>query len=97
VKVAQVIDCYTVAITKDQGSDIGVYENEVYAIGNEVIDPETGDSLGVYPRLHVVVTEVHPRFFVAETYRRVHPRLGERQEVAVNIGDEVRWISSNPS
>ena len=40
VKVAQIIDCYTVAITKDPDTKVGVYEGEVYSIGSDVFDPD---------------------------------------------------------
>ncbi len=87
-KVAAILDCYTVAINR--GEEQGVRSDMCYALGREVIDPETGESLGVCPHLYVKVTDVYPKFCVAETYKRVSPL--ERPEVTVNIGDDAQWV-----
>lgn len=85
MKVAAVLDCYSVAI--NAGSDAGMKAGDLVCIvSDDVIDPETGDGLGRYPRVRLKVTETYPNFCVAETYFR----LGHgSRTVKVNIGDVV--------
>jgi hypothetical protein len=48
LKVAKVIDAYTLVINAGSESGIGIGQRFlVYAIGEEVLDPDTGESLGV--------------------------------------------------
>lgn len=86
MKVAAVLDCHTVAINR--GSEAGVTAGDLLCITSDVIDPETGDVIGQYPNLRLKVTEVYPRFCVAETYRLVGRGSNERY-VVVNVGDDV--------
>ena len=86
MKVAAVLDRHTVAI--NSGADAGVMTGDLLCITSDVIDPETGDVIGSYPNLRLKVTEVYPRFCVAETYRLALP--GERVAVVVNVGDDVQ-------
>lgn len=87
-KVAEVIDKHLVAINR--GERDGVEFGDLFDIGMIVIDPETGESLGSLPGLHVKVFDVQERFCLAETFRHVCDP-GKRYFV-VNIGDEVRRI-----
>lgn len=89
MKVAAIIDCYTVAVTRKDGPYLGL--GDILAIGgHEVIDPETRELLGVLPALKVKVTECYEKFVVAETYRLAG--RDQNPEVTVNIGDDVRCI-----
>jgi hypothetical protein len=86
MKVARVLSSSAVAVTG--GEDIGVRVGETLRIADPVHDPETGEIIGSYPDLKVVVSEVFPRFCVAETGRG--PR---RPTVTINIGDEVSRVT----
>ena len=57
---------------------------DLLCITSDVIDPETGDVIGQYPNLRLKVTEVYPRFCVAETYRLVRGDDNNRV-VTVNL------------
>lgn len=84
MKVAKIIDCYTVAITKTDAPYLG--RGDILTIGSqEIIDPETGESLGRLPQLQVKVCEVYDKFVIAETYRYACTD----PLVTVNIGDPV--------
>lgn len=71
VKVAKLLDQFSVVL------NIGLNQlpnpvkvGDIFTIVSEdVIDPQTGENLGPYPKLRVKVTEVYDRFCVAETYR----------------------------
>lgn len=102
MKVAAIIDQYTVAVTRDPGDD--PLTGEILTISGILItDPETGEDLGLLPGLRVKIADVHPRFLLAETYRIVtrttvdgilRNRLADEtpETVTVNIGDIVtRW------
>jgi hypothetical protein len=75
-KVAEVVDRYTLLINRgeEQGVRVGMIF-VVMGLGGEVKDPDTGDPLGPKPfeKLRVKVSEVYPKFSVAETYRIVTP------------------------
>lgn len=89
-KVAALIDIYTVAINRGQGSGVGI--GTTICIGSRpIIDPETGEDLGVYEKLRLNVTEVHERFCVAETYKFVPPHSVDVQ-VRVSVGDPVYML-----
>lgn len=86
MKVAKIIDRYTVAIatydtTVKPGAILGIAEDDI-------IDPENGENLGGHTKLRVKVTEVHERYCIAETYRLT----AERQKVTINIGDTARVL-----
>lgn len=92
-QVAKILDCYSVALNR--GSEHGVTAGEIYTIAStDVIDPETGENLGRYSKLRVKVTDVYPKFCVAETYRI--PMSGEDREFTVNIGDPAIPWTPNP-
>ena len=91
MKVAKLIDAYTVAITG--GEEAGIDVGDVLAVAREVIDPDTGESLGWYDRVRLEVTEAHPRFCVAQTFD-VFDRYAPRAVVSVDIGDDVRLVCS---
>lgn len=89
MKVAKIIDRYTVAITR-KGEWLAV--GDTLAIGGDpVIDPETGETIGELPLLRVKVTQVFEKFVIAETYRLVPAlaSLADRATVTVNVGDDV--------
>lgn len=89
MKVAKMIDRYTVAITLADGPLDGVSEGDILVIGSEELkDPENGEVLGRLPRVRVKVTEVHPRFALAQTYI-LGPKPPPGGATVVNVGDEV--------
>lgn len=90
VRVAKVLDSYTVALTA--GENHGVLPGMVYVItSDQIVDPETKEILGRVPKVRVRVTEVFPRFCIAETYRLIpaNSKLcwGTTPGIVVNIGD----------
>ncbi|GAS92672.1 hypothetical protein [Mycolicibacterium brisbanense] len=69
-RVAHLIDQFSLVLNR--GSEHDVMTGDVFSIGSlPIIDPETGEDLGSYPKLQVKVRHVHPKFCVAETYRSV--------------------------
>lgn len=106
MKVAKIIDKYTLAITKKGGEWVST--GDILCIGSQrIIDPETGQFIGAVPTLRVKVTEIHDKFVIAETYRiisgaeialaDIYPFAppAEPVEVTVNIGDDV-WPLNGP-
>lgn len=91
MKVAAVVDHHTVAINR--GAEAGLRGGDILCVASDVVDPETGHVIGSYPNLRVKVTEVYPRFCVAETYRLAH---GDDRIVTVNIGDDVERTLTRP-
>lgn len=92
-RVAAIIDCYHIAINR--GSEHGVAWGNTFAINwKTVIDPETGEDLGQIPGLRVKVSEIYPKFCVAETFSdgQIVPILSRPKEFEVNIGDEARLM-----
>lgn len=83
--VARVLDSHTVVVTG--GAAAGITVGDELRICEDIIDPQTGDKIGTYPDLPVRVTEVHSKFCVAETFRRVK---GRSATVTINIGDSVQ-------
>jgi hypothetical protein len=68
MKVAKILDQHTVAITAGEAD--GMEKGTILGIcGVEIEDPETKEVIGKLPTVRVKVTEVHPKFCVAETYR----------------------------
>ena len=70
-KVAGIIDEYTVVINR--GYEHGVEEDMrfvIYEPGDEITDPDTGDSLGKfeYVKAKVKVVNVQEKFSTAKTY-----------------------------
>jgi len=70
-KIAEIIDTSTVVINR--GHKHGVEEGMrfiIYEPGNEITDPDTGDSLGTfeYVKAKVEATNVNEKFSTAETY-----------------------------
>lgn len=70
-KVAEIIDTVTVVINR--GYEHGVEEGMrfiIYELGNEIKDPDTGESLGrfEYVKAKVEATNVNEKFSTAETY-----------------------------
>ena len=70
-KIARILDEYTVVITI--GYEHGVEEGMrfiIYEPGDEVKDPDTGDSLGTfeYVKAKVEATNVNEKFSTAKTY-----------------------------
>jgi hypothetical protein len=75
-KVADIMDRYSIIINK--GQDAGVKTGMIFQVlggGGDVLDPDTGKSLGAKPieKLRVKVSQVYPQFAVAETYRLISP------------------------
>ncbi|WP_141120206.1 hypothetical protein [Mycobacterium malmoense] len=100
-KVAEIIDRHTLIINR--GEDHGVTSGMIFRVmgmGGDVIDPETGDSLGPKPfeKLRVKVTEVYPKFCVAETYRIVTPPVKFHEFLGTThlTIDELNRLSPNP-
>ena len=88
-KVAEIIDRYSLIINR--GEEAGVNVGMVFLVmglGGDVIDPETGVSLGPKPieKLRVKVREVYPKFSVAETYRIVTP-----PDITSFVREHSRW------
>lgn len=84
-QVAKVLDRYSLVLNR--GGNHGIMAGDIFTIGSgDIIDPETGETLGQYGKLRVKVTDVHPKFCVAETYRILMPDDRESQ-VVINIGD----------
>jgi len=78
-KVAEIIDNRTVAL--NVGSDSGVEVGMRFLIlkpDKELIDPETGDSLGSVkiPKIKVQVTTVSKKYCLAETYEYSEVNVG---------------------
>jgi len=72
-QIAKVVDPYTVVINR--GYEHGVEGGMcfiIYTIGDEIIDPENGMSLGEfeYVKAKVKTTYVTERYSVAETYEQ---------------------------
>ena len=70
-KIAEIIDEYTVVI--NQGHEHGVEEDMrfvIYDPGEEINDPDTGESLGKfeYVKAKVKVVNVQEKFSTAKTY-----------------------------
>lgn len=86
-KVAEILDCYTVAINRGEEHD--VWPGDYFAVGRDVIDPDTGESLGWHEKLRLKVKDSYPKFCVAETIGRVK---AESALVTVNVGDEVQRV-----
>lgn len=84
MQVARVLDRYTVAV--NGGAEAGIAVGDELRIAENIVDPETGEVIGVYPDMRVRVTEVFPRFCVAQTFRIT---VGDDAVVTVNIGDSV--------
>ncbi|HUU21938.1 MAG TPA: CsgG/HfaB family protein [Phycisphaerae bacterium] len=80
------------AVVINGGKDRGVKRGAVYGVfaeGEPIIDPETGDEIGVHPgplRGHVRVTQVQPRYSVAEVVQ------GKCEDLAV--GQHCRPLSA---
>lgn len=88
MKVAKIIDKYRLAISTP---DYKPLHGEILLIGQEKVhDPDTGAFLGSLEVLRAKVSEVHPKFVVAETYRLISPIEVGNPAVVINIGDEVR-------
>lgn len=91
MKVAKLVDRYTVAITRGDGRSLQVLNiGDILCICSSdavVIDPDTGEKLGNLPVLRVKVTEVYDRFVIADTYQL---SCNPYRVVTVNIGDEVK-------
>ena len=70
-KVAEIIDEYTVVINR--GQEHGVEEDMrfvIYEPGEEIKDPDTGESLGnfEYVKAKIEVVNVQEKFSTAKTY-----------------------------
>ncbi len=91
--VARIVDEYTVVINR--GSDDGIQKGHnflIYGIEDEVIDPETGESLGC---LEVVrgrgsVTHVQPRMATIKASQRSPSKVIKKKGMGVwALGAEV--------
>lgn len=92
MKVAKVIDRYTVAITKDKIGNMA-FVGDILGVKTELIlDPETDEVLGYLPKYRVKVTAVYQNFILAETYRIA----GRDEPFLINIskGDDVVLLPS---
>ena len=72
-QITKVPNPYTVVINR--GDIHGVEEDMrfiIYRIGDDIIDPETGDSLGEleYVKAKVKITYVAEKYSIAETYKQ---------------------------
>ena len=72
-QIAKVLNPYTVVINR--GKMDGVEEDMrfvIYKLGDDIIDPETGDSLGEleYVKAKVKITYVAEKYSIAETYEQ---------------------------
>lgn len=68
-KIAKIVDEYTVVI--NAGSNQGINRGktfEIYSLGSEVTDPDTGASLGTldYVKAKIVATDVFPKMSVCK-------------------------------
>lgn len=70
-KIAEIIDTTTVVINRGYEHDVEEgMRFIIYEPGNEIKDPDTGDSLGTfeYVKAKVEATNVNEKFSTAETY-----------------------------
>ena len=88
MRVALVLDQFSLAVTG--GAAAGISVGDELRVSDEVVDPETGAVIGSYPNLRVVVTEVFPRFCVAETLTQ--PCV--KPVVTINVGDSVKRVAA---
>jgi hypothetical protein len=88
--VASIEDEYTLIINR--GSEHGVEPGMIFAVmadgGDEIIDPENGDVIGERPRekLRIKVSEVHPKFSYAATFRTYTPAKVEYPTFSSSLG-----------
>lgn len=88
MKVAKVIDHYTVAITKTDSPFL--FAGDILCIGDErIFDPDTGEFLGRVETLRVKVTQIFEKFVIAETYRVIPTRDVGKATVRVDVGMDV--------
>lgn len=87
MKVAKIIDRYTVAITTKGATHYPMCGDILLVGGEDIVDPETGYVIGQMPTARVKVTEVYEQFVVAVTYRIVGPE--DPPFISVNVGDDV--------
>ncbi|MDD2755692.1 MAG: hypothetical protein PHS80_09215 [Methanothrix sp.] len=99
-KVAKIKNQYQIVINK--GTEHGVENGMhfvIYEIGEELTDPDTGNSLGPieYAKAKVRVTYAKEKYAIAETYETENSRLlgltlltGERKKLPLSDDDRSR-------
>lgn len=93
-QVANIIDSYTIVINKGASQGIKVGANFlIYGIGDEILDPESGDSLGNLELVRGIGTVIHVQDKIstiestkthksAPTIRRVTKRPNQHNSLA---------------
>lgn len=93
-KVANIIDSYTIVINKGASQGIKVGTNFlIYGIGDEILDPESGESLGNLELVRGIGTVIHVQDKIstiestktrksAPTIRRVTKRPNQHNSLA---------------
>lgn len=81
-KVAKVLNTREVALNvgSKEGVEVGMLFNILDAKGENICDPDTGETLGsiLRPKIKVKISSVQERFSVARTYRKVEVNIGGR-------------------
>lgn len=86
MKVAKILDQTRVVVTTEAYE---LHPGDVLIVNSEKItDPTSGESLGQLPTLRAKVTEVFPKFVVAETYPLI-PTEPTKKSTGVSVGDSV--------
>jgi len=89
-KVARILDERRIALNLGyvNGVSVGMYFDVINPNGQDIEDPDTGDSLGSieFPKVRVRVTHVQEKLSVATTY----------QTREVNVGGSGGYISLGP-
>ncbi len=79
-RVAQILTSREVAINlgEDDGVKLGMYFDILHEEGQDIEDPETGETLGNIdrPKVRVKVTHVQGRLSLASTYRKTRVNVG---------------------
>lgn len=85
IRVATFLDEYRVALNK--GSNDGIKSGTFVTVRSEILDPDTGEFLGSLHKGNLVVTEVYPKFSIAETYGKT--RDPKEKWITICVGDIV--------
>jgi len=105
-RVAEIKDQYQIVINK--GTEHGVENGMrfvIYEIGDELTDPDTGNSLGKieYAKAKVKVTYVREKYAIAETYETENRLIGltllagERKKLPLSDEDKGRLSGKDDS
>lgn len=86
-KVARILNSRELAINvgTNDGVVVGMHFDILDQKGEDIIDPDTGETLGSIdrPKIRVQIVKVHERLSVASTYKKREINVGGR---GVNLG-----------